>query len=373
MVSGLIGGFLSTPSLPSPIPTHLEPKTWGEAVNLLLSLSHTTRIYRGQRNYSWPLKTRLARDLERLSPDRDKLALENSVIGFFMDRATGLLSKVPDEHDLLGWLSLMQHYGAPTRLLDWSQSPFVATFFAYDQASENDSALYALEPYFCRRQFVGSLIPLPWDHTGTRPLSIRDANGDTTISYPTLDLYRRDRENALLRSAMTQRSRWPLPTIPFDQDSRMAAQQTIFTLAGDVDAVIDDLLDKDSWPPTPEEMPGGFVTGTDSTFWPLESPEQLITKICLRSEWRSPALQALAKMGLTAASLFPGLDGLGRATSLHLESDRPVLRECVDWCCHSAIEVAVCDERADGLGPRSRRYGTAPCRTAWLIAARRSG
>jgi hypothetical protein len=315
------------PSLPNPVPTYLEPNTWDDAVNLLLSLSRTTRIYRGQRNYSWPVKTRLARDLERLPSDRDPLALENSGIGFFMDRATGLLSRVPDEHDLLGWLSLMQHYGAPTRLLDWSQSPFVAAFFAYDQASETDGSLYALEPYFCRRQFVGSLIPLPWDHTGTRSLSVNDANGGAIISYPGLDLYRRDRENALLRSAMMQHSRWPLPTIPFDQDSRMAAQQTIFTLAGEASAVIDDLLDKDSWPPAPEEMPGGFVTGTDITFWPLESPEQLITKIRLRSEWRPHALQALAKMGLTAASLFPGLDGLGRATSLHLEADRPGLRD----------------------------------------------
>ena len=318
---------MSTPSGADRDPTHVEPGTWDEAVNLLLSLSHTTRIYRGQRNYSWPVKTRLARDLERLPSDRDKLALENSAIGFFMDRVTGLLSKVPDEHDLLGWLSLMQHYGAPTRLLDWSASPFVAVYFAYEQASDIDGALYALEPYFCRRQFVGSLIPLPWDHTGTWAHSITDAESVTTVTYPTRDLYRRDRENELLRWAMIQRSRWPLPTIPFDQDARMAAQQTIFTLSGDVDSVVNDLLDKDSWPPTPERMPGGFIAGTDSTFWPLEHPGQLITKVRLRAEWRAVALRTLTKMGLTAASLFPGMDGLGRATSLHLESDRPALRD----------------------------------------------
>ena len=203
-------------------PTVIDPGTWNEAVAWLLRLSSSpTRVYRGQRDYSWTLRTRLGRDLSRLPPDRDRRSIENSVIGFFMDQAAGLLPTVPDEHDLLSWLSLMQHYrSANAPLLDWSMSPFVAAYFAYEQASGEDAALYALDTYFCRREFV-TILPMPWDHLGAMAHSTTGNDGHTITRYPMRELYRRDRENELLRWAIIKETRWPLPTIPLNQDARM--------------------------------------------------------------------------------------------------------------------------------------------------------
>lgn len=41
----------------------------------------------------------------------------------------------------------MQHYGVPTRLLDWSENPLVALYFAVENKDkETDAAIWMLRP-----------------------------------------------------------------------------------------------------------------------------------------------------------------------------------------------------------------------------------
>lgn len=61
----------------------------------------------------------------------------------------------PSSNDYASWLFLMQHYRLPTRLLDWSESPLIALFFAVAEMLNEPGSLYALDPRGLNRNQTG--------------------------------------------------------------------------------------------------------------------------------------------------------------------------------------------------------------------------
>lgn len=97
--------------------------------------------YRGHADESWKLES----GFDRLKNPPKEIALVNE----FRQNANFLLDKHTPKNDF-DWLILMQHYGVPTRLLDWSESPLVSLYFAVEskeaELQAKDGALWVLEP-----------------------------------------------------------------------------------------------------------------------------------------------------------------------------------------------------------------------------------
>ena len=87
--------------------------------------SETPFLYRGQSNADWQLVDSLSRDLGPGTSLEDALEIEQIAYRRFFAQAHLYLdpSTLPEEKSALGWWALMQHFGCPTRLLDWTASP----------------------------------------------------------------------------------------------------------------------------------------------------------------------------------------------------------------------------------------------------------
>jgi hypothetical protein len=68
----------------------------------------------------------------------------------------------PPKTDYARWIALMQHYSLPTRMLDWSRSLLVATYFAVEDCASRpglDACVWVLDPYVLNeRQGFGAWI-----------------------------------------------------------------------------------------------------------------------------------------------------------------------------------------------------------------------
>jgi FRG domain len=118
--------------------------------------------YRGQRNASWKLESTLERAAKEKFGDAFRQFLhhfEISIIDQFVERCTRLKlgdiycpknpnntkNGLPDYSDTYQWLSLLQHYGYPTRLIDFTDDLWVALFFALEHLEPNvPFAIYTL-------------------------------------------------------------------------------------------------------------------------------------------------------------------------------------------------------------------------------------
>ena len=169
-----------------------------------------TWIYRGQRDAQWDITSTLQREENPIhsatsSLEHDLRGKERSAIQSFKALAW---EYVPNPNmTYLEWLTLMRHYGVPTRLVDFTESPMVALHFAVEAEPCGNFAVWALNRDRFRDAYIQSQIgkKLPgWDELtmkyGERAMSeVENLNTSDPIAKKAQEYY----HNFILSDATT--------------------------------------------------------------------------------------------------------------------------------------------------------------------------
>lgn len=105
-------------------------------------------IFRGHSDSKWKLESTLERVLGEKWSSTNARKFEEYSYNTFRSKyhIYNTTEHAPDSK--LSWLSVMQHYGVPTRLLDFSESPYIALYFAletYNPLLKNHFSIYAID------------------------------------------------------------------------------------------------------------------------------------------------------------------------------------------------------------------------------------
>jgi hypothetical protein len=108
--------------------------------------------FRGHRSVRWDLKPTFYRHFPFSQSTRK---LDDELRQEFTMRAPGLGLGVRPKNSW-EWYFLMQHSGAPTRLLDWTEGSLIGLYFAVrDNKGNEDAAVWMLEPWRLNKQVAG--------------------------------------------------------------------------------------------------------------------------------------------------------------------------------------------------------------------------
>lgn len=253
----------------------LEYKSWNDLKDFLSSLN-SNWIFRGQSDYSWKLESSIDRVNLSAEIDYKKKMFEDFYIRDFK-RNPHLYSSKYSVHSDFQILSTLQHYGTPTRLLDFSQSQYVATYFAIIN-SDTDCSIYAIN-YLELTSSTKHLFRLKYDNNSPEIKAYREGG---SIS-----------DDGLFQALVLGKQQRQFIDIvqPFFKFDRMIQQSGCFLCQGDINS--------------------NFESNLKANHEILKNMPECSPyyKIRIKKEWKEEIIRDLERMNITSASIFPGMEG----------------------------------------------------------------
>lgn len=151
-----------------------------------LAASPGPKWFRGSGNHpDYKLLPTLFRHSGVVGDPSQILPLEARLKSRFLQTSAPFLRNEPSTD--FDWLFLQQHYGVPTRLLDWSENPYIALYFAISSSPPGaDACVWMLDPILWNKSALNNphLDRVPDPTMPTALQFLRDPGDDFAPSDP---------------------------------------------------------------------------------------------------------------------------------------------------------------------------------------------
>ena len=267
-------------------------------------------VFRGMGDYKWHIESSLERMIKRYHPISD-IAHEVYPQGYEIDMLKEFQWKypkysknnIPQSDDVIEWLSIMQHYGSPTRMVDFTCSPYIALFMAMDSSGEkHDASIWCLNEIILRNILCE-------EYENRNDIRISGISNQKSVIYNEANQLINDSINGTRKSFNHN----VYLVQPHKVNDRILVQQGLFAIPEKIGVPFEDNLFSLVGNREPDIVPFKDVIDYSNSEKMFQPYDYFLIKIRIPLKFRLDITKSLCLMNISSETMYPGLEGLGKS------------------------------------------------------------